>query len=1279
MDINTSSQCNALNVSDESRCLETATSINGLFCSFHSKQCQGLYRGYKLRTARLERLDSSVPLYLANTKTSLENESFKDVTTEAECKELHDWLWTKYQLLERVIRARRLHHSRFFSQNMDYGHAKFLDQLVNQKINITKALGRLERRTAEILYKNQQWSKKKIRQEAQLWQRNWKQAKQRMEEKMRREEKKKQDMFLEKIYKEKMKEVENEKADDEMDWDPIEDELEDGRGSFIDLMRSFLWMSSEEQKPEEPPSSETKQSNEESQESARRNSIDEIASLLESSTVSKKSKKKKKKNAAAGATTSPQLTKTNKPTPKPQELPDKSLIESRQDMHDRLAHGIKIDLNDVHGVLVAGTVENPNVQKTTRTFTEYEIQRLLNEVSEIKHLLFCRLLLGHAALLPAALRADSTEAFFEDKEVSSARFERYFFRSEEEETEEQDDLETQRDDADIHEDLKAKPIDPHDVKMSLKRKKRGELPGTWRSKRELSREAAAENMLGQAPGMASSMGSILRGTEGGAIDFGDSTNSRQPRRKIRVKVCGRTIWNYPSDKAMSRGGWLHFSIIAKDSNLNTAIELCRNWNEFFELNILACWGYFPASNWASWVGNRLKQQALQLGFIMYYESSDPDAKDLSVSFSQGGRSKQTRRQHAIFQARNVICAHIKRDDQASRRFIQYLSMQSHRLVLLVRDAESGRLLVKPPEEERWLWREKSGLGRAVKNVWNVLKRIGPEFFEEMDRHRQWNFSFKDYYDVYVWDLEPGDTLAGLFNTVQQTLYRDEDSNYRDVRPGDPVQFVNQWDYLQDEESKFFYGDIDGPNQLPTEPTDSWPSNLFYNKADALEDEVLFPEERTEEASNALLAVGKKDSLRAFEEEDFSIKRFVEGTWNWESEDSETSDDAEDSEYELQSTHESPIEDDGNDEWEDVDVDNDGEEDDDREEFSKFFPKETLAQGEFIRFIEKTTSRTFKKAWHTADATPMDMSDFFGKASTVLNFQVMGWLDVTADDVKDAQKALGKVYPFFNPEFLETEEGKEFKDSLMFNQEERAKCYPDIRTDKSTVHHPKEFYADLDKCRKKMRFIDDYTSFPLEWDITIRPIIAKLYKSGIIRSHASREASCQAFQGTEAIRPSKPDLFVDWRSVVDNLEMPEWMEDPGKIPPLINIARTFLEFQSQRQIRLVKLMERPLFLSSDGRMFTWLFVPKDLPNSEFSMHAACKNRIEPFKKQFGSNVVAKRDKYLVMGKDERELAKIAAGVTYAVQMRPWRQEVDLWRSFINVDLKFLEGLGERWWE
>lgn len=54
---------------------------------------------------------------------------------------------------------------------------------------------------------------------------------------MRREEKKKQDTFLERIYKEKMKEMEeNEGTDDDMDWDPIEDELKDGRGNFIGML-----------------------------------------------------------------------------------------------------------------------------------------------------------------------------------------------------------------------------------------------------------------------------------------------------------------------------------------------------------------------------------------------------------------------------------------------------------------------------------------------------------------------------------------------------------------------------------------------------------------------------------------------------------------------------------------------------------------------------------------------------------------------------------------------------------------------------------------------------------------------------------------------------------------------------------------------------------------------------------------------------------------------------------------------------------------------------------
>ena len=94
------------------------------------------------------------------------------------------------------------------------------------------------------------------------------------------------------------------------------------------------------------------------------------------------------------------------------------------------------------------------------------------------------------------------------------------------------------------------------------------------------------------------------------FDIDDSSTIKNER--MRVKVCGRYIYNYPSENRMSRGGWLHFCIIAKDSDLFDAIKLCRNWEEFYELNTLAVWKYFPAANWRLWVGDQLNLQLLQM-------------------------------------------------------------------------------------------------------------------------------------------------------------------------------------------------------------------------------------------------------------------------------------------------------------------------------------------------------------------------------------------------------------------------------------------------------------------------------------------------------------------------------------------------------------------------------------------------------------------------------------------------------------------------------------------
>lgn len=120
----------------------------------------------------------------------------------------------------------------------------------------------------------------------------------------------------------------------------------------------------------------------------------------------------------------------------------------------------------------------------------------------------------------------------------------------------------------------------------------------------------------------------------------------------------------------------------------------------------------------------------------------------------------------MVEARNFMCGHIKRNDAASRRFIQYLSMETSCVVCLVRDAVTGKTVVSPPEEQLWLLREKSGRGRASKNEWNTISQVGPKFFEEMERYRRWHFDFNEYYDVYVWDAVPGQKFYNLHNTIQ---------------------------------------------------------------------------------------------------------------------------------------------------------------------------------------------------------------------------------------------------------------------------------------------------------------------------------------------------------------------------------------------------------------------------------------------------------------------------------------------------------------------------------
>jgi hypothetical protein len=146
----------------------------------------------------------------------------------------------------------------------------------------------------------------------------------------------------------------------------------------------------------------------ETSESAQKGNI-EAGQAAPFTPLSKKAKSKNKKKA--------------NPAPKAPDLtpePDKGLIESRDVMHQRLKNGTEYNSAKVKGVMIGGTSENPVIATKTITFPDDQIQQLLTEIHEIKYLLFCRLVLGHVTLLPAALRANSVDEFLADPEVTTA-------------------------------------------------------------------------------------------------------------------------------------------------------------------------------------------------------------------------------------------------------------------------------------------------------------------------------------------------------------------------------------------------------------------------------------------------------------------------------------------------------------------------------------------------------------------------------------------------------------------------------------------------------------------------------------------------------------------------------------------------------------------------------------------------------------------------------------------------------------------------------------------
>ena len=272
----------------------------------------------------------------------------------------------------------------------------------NRKFIVLRALERLERRTAEVLYRKNKWfswvsqiqdveeaqresEKKRIKNEAALFKRHAKDRQLRMRDLRAREDAKRSEAFLEEAYKERMSEEE-----ENAHWDPIEDVIEDERGNYINLIKHILLLTEDVSSNQETNglnaavigNAETEPSTE--------------------SQASKKTKKAKQKAVTNGSD---------------QQLLDKTAHDTASQVRRRLKEGVK--LSYASGMHVTGNIDNPvQLRDRTASFPDDEIDELLQDMAEVKHLLFCRLLSAHAKVLPAAVKANNVEDFLNNKDVT---------------------------------------------------------------------------------------------------------------------------------------------------------------------------------------------------------------------------------------------------------------------------------------------------------------------------------------------------------------------------------------------------------------------------------------------------------------------------------------------------------------------------------------------------------------------------------------------------------------------------------------------------------------------------------------------------------------------------------------------------------------------------------------------------------------------------------------------------------------------------------------------
>jgi hypothetical protein len=202
----------------------------------------------------------------------------------------------------------------------------------------------------------------------------------------------------------------------------------------------------------------------------------------------------------------------------------------------------------------------------------------------------------------------------------------------------------------------------------------------------------------------------------------------------------------------------------------------------------------------------------------------------------------------------------------------------------------------------------------------------------------------------------------------------------------------------------------------------------------------------------------------------------------------------------------------------------------------------------------------------------------------------------------------------------------------------------------------------------------------------------VFKAGVICNSYGNQAAGIAIAKAEPNR--NLDMYINYDVGIPLAKIVSHLKDPTLLDRdyIVKQVKRFEEQHASAKFSVLRLWsaphfyplmlgidKRPMcsFLDDRGRCWEWKFIPKDMPYSEWSVHQQLTLRLQPYEHIWGKQVIVAKDLVIVMGKDEKNLRQLSEGVTWLTQTKPWRLEVDFWRSFVNVDATFLEGLDPAW--